>query len=54
MGEAEDKLKGYTVIKEGEAEILMHSSNAVFYNKAQVMDFLLFGLSSLLFFALFG
>ncbi|XP_039139733.1 probable tRNA (guanine(26)-N(2))-dimethyltransferase 1 [Dioscorea cayenensis subsp. rotundata] len=36
MGEAEDKLKGYTVIKEGEAEILMHSSNAVFYNKAQV------------------
>ncbi|KAJ0980151.1 hypothetical protein J5N97_008406 [Dioscorea zingiberensis] len=37
MGEAEeDKLKGYTVIKEGEAEILMHSTNAVFYNKAQV------------------
>lgn len=36
MGEGEDALKGYTVIKEGEAEILMHSSNAVFYNKAQV------------------
>ncbi|PKA57074.1 putative tRNA (guanine(26)-N(2))-dimethyltransferase 2 [Apostasia shenzhenica] len=29
-------LHGYTIIKEGEAEILMHSSNTVFYNKAQV------------------
>ncbi|KAJ6823668.1 putative tRNA (guanine(26)-N(2))-dimethyltransferase 2 isoform X1 [Iris pallida] len=31
-----DKLNGYTIIKEGEAEILMQSSNAVFFNKAQV------------------
>ncbi|XP_076941810.1 tRNA (guanine(26)-N(2))-dimethyltransferase 2-like [Bidens hawaiensis] len=29
-------LTGYTVIKEGEAEILMHKKNEVFYNKAQV------------------
>ncbi|XP_074379991.1 tRNA (guanine(26)-N(2))-dimethyltransferase 2-like [Apium graveolens] len=26
----------FTIIKEGEAEILMHTKNAVFYNKAQV------------------
>jgi len=37
MGDVGDKLKGYTIIKEGEAEILMHSSNAVFFNKAQVI-----------------
>ncbi|XP_072958047.1 tRNA (guanine(26)-N(2))-dimethyltransferase 1-like [Typha angustifolia] len=36
MGDLGDKLKGYTIIKEGEAEILMHSSNTVFFNKAQV------------------
>ncbi|KAK1268970.1 putative tRNA (guanine(26)-N(2))-dimethyltransferase 1 [Acorus gramineus] len=35
-GEGEDKVKDYVVIKEGEAEILMHSSNNVFFNKAQV------------------
>ncbi|KAG0481349.1 hypothetical protein HPP92_011876 [Vanilla planifolia] len=31
-----DELNDYTIIKEGEAEILMHSSNTVFFNKAQV------------------
>ncbi|KMZ60991.1 tRNA (guanine(26)-N(2))-dimethyltransferase [Zostera marina] len=36
MGDTGDALKGYTIIKEGEAEILMHSSNAVFFNKTQV------------------
>ncbi|KAI0497661.1 hypothetical protein KFK09_020894 [Dendrobium nobile] len=36
MGDNGDVLNGYTVIKEGEAEILMHSSNTVFFNKAQV------------------
>ncbi|KAJ6845640.1 putative tRNA (guanine(26)-N(2))-dimethyltransferase 2 isoform X1 [Iris pallida] len=36
MGDFDDKLKGYTIIKEGEAEILMHTSNTVFFNKAQV------------------
>nr|CAD1841825.1 unnamed protein product [Ananas comosus var. bracteatus] len=36
MGDVAEKLKGYTVIKEGEAEILMHASNSVFFNKAQV------------------
>lgn len=30
-------LKDYKIIKEGEAEILMHAKNEVFYNKAQVM-----------------
>ncbi|XP_047317155.1 probable tRNA (guanine(26)-N(2))-dimethyltransferase 2 [Impatiens glandulifera] len=29
-------LNDYTIIKEGEAEILMHTKNEVFYNKAQV------------------
>jgi tRNA (guanine26-N2/guanine27-N2)-dimethyltransferase len=29
-------LDDYTVIKEGEAEILMHKKNKVFFNKAQV------------------
>ncbi|KAI7742753.1 hypothetical protein M8C21_022031 [Ambrosia artemisiifolia] len=29
-------LNDYTIIKEGEAEILMHKKNEVFYNKAQV------------------
>ena len=29
-------LNDYTVIKEGEAEILMHKKNKVFFNKAQV------------------
>lgn len=36
MGDVGDELKGYTIIKEGEAEILMHTSNTVFFNKAQV------------------
>lgn len=56
MGDVGDKLKGYTVIREGEAEILMHSSNAVFYNKTQVTKgglFVLVGESSLLCFILF-
>ncbi|XP_078436582.1 tRNA (guanine(26)-N(2))-dimethyltransferase 2-like [Wolffia australiana] len=30
------KLDEYTIVKEGEAEILMHRSNSVFYNKTQV------------------
>ncbi|KAJ0712300.1 putative tRNA (guanine(26)-N(2))-dimethyltransferase [Helianthus annuus] len=29
-------LNDYTIIKEGEAEILMHKKNQVFYNKAQI------------------
>ena len=29
-------LSDYTIIKEGEAEILMHAKNEVFYNKTQV------------------
>ncbi|CAH2055301.1 unnamed protein product [Thlaspi arvense] len=32
----ESDLNDYTVIKEGEAEILMHKKNQVFFNKAQV------------------
>ncbi|XP_020597224.1 probable tRNA (guanine(26)-N(2))-dimethyltransferase 2 [Phalaenopsis equestris] len=36
MGDNGDELNGYTVIKEGDAEILMHTSNIVFFNKAQV------------------
>ncbi|KAF5758749.1 hypothetical protein HanXRQr2_Chr16g0732891 [Helianthus annuus] len=28
-------LNDYTIIKEGEAEILMHTKNEVFYNKTQ-------------------
>lgn len=35
--EFEEKLEGYTVIREGEAKILMNSNNSVFYNRAQVM-----------------
>lgn len=27
----------FTVVKEGEAEILMHAKNQVFYNKTQVL-----------------
>jgi len=30
-------LNDYKIIKEGEAEILMHAKNEVFYNKTQVM-----------------
>lgn len=30
-------LNDFTVIKEGEAEILMHAKNEVFYNKTQVL-----------------
>ncbi|KAK8942829.1 putative tRNA (guanine(26)-N(2))-dimethyltransferase 2 [Platanthera zijinensis] len=36
MSDNEDELNGYTIIKEGETEILMHSNNTVFFNKAQV------------------
>ncbi|KAK1273372.1 putative tRNA (guanine(26)-N(2))-dimethyltransferase 2 [Acorus gramineus] len=35
-GGEEDQMKDYVVRREGEAEILMHSSNNVFFNKAQV------------------
>ncbi|KAA8547883.1 hypothetical protein F0562_004312 [Nyssa sinensis] len=31
-------LNNYTIIKEGEAEILMHAKNQVFYNKTQVKN----------------
>ncbi|XP_044468795.1 probable tRNA (guanine(26)-N(2))-dimethyltransferase 2 isoform X2 [Mangifera indica] len=33
---AMEDLNDYTIIKEGEAEILMHAKNKVFYNKTQV------------------
>ncbi|XP_037420405.1 probable tRNA (guanine(26)-N(2))-dimethyltransferase 1 [Triticum dicoccoides] len=36
MGEVEDMLKDYEIKKEGEAEILMLASNAVFFNPVQV------------------
>jgi len=36
MAEVEDKLKDYEIKKEGEAEILLHKKNAVFYNPVQV------------------
>lgn len=32
-------LSDYKIIKEGEAEILMHAKNEVFYNKTQVIKF---------------
>lgn len=32
-------LNDYKIIKEGEAEILMHAKNEVFYNKTQVPKF---------------
>lgn len=35
-------LSEFTIIKEGEAEILMHPKNEVFYNKTQVPKFLLY------------
>ncbi|KAJ4973032.1 hypothetical protein NE237_006206 [Protea cynaroides] len=35
-GTASTDPNDYTIIKEGEAEILMHAKNEVFYNKAQV------------------
>lgn len=34
-------LNDYTIIREGEAEILMHTKNEVFYNKTQVTFFAL-------------
>ncbi|GJN08310.1 hypothetical protein PR202_ga26216 [Eleusine coracana subsp. coracana] len=36
MGEVEEKLKDYEIKREGEAEILMLKSNAVFFNPVQV------------------
>jgi len=44
MAEVEDKLKDYEIKKEGEAEILLHKKNAVFYNPVQVrsLPFFLF------------
>ncbi|ONM10620.1 probable tRNA (guanine(26)-N(2))-dimethyltransferase 1 [Zea mays] len=36
MAEVDDKLKDYEIRKEGEAEILLHKRNAVFYNPVQV------------------
>lgn len=40
-------LNDYTIIKEGDAEILMHAKNEVFYNKTQV--FLFYFAKSMLF-----
>ncbi|RWW75193.1 hypothetical protein BHE74_00016799 [Ensete ventricosum] len=37
MIDVTDELRKYKIIKEGEAEILMHSNNTVFFNKAQVL-----------------
>ena len=37
-GGAMEDLNDYTIIKEGEAEILMHAKNEVFYNKTQVKN----------------
>ncbi|XP_066353263.1 tRNA (guanine(26)-N(2))-dimethyltransferase 1-like isoform X2 [Miscanthus floridulus] len=37
MAEVEDKLKDYEIKKEGEAEILLHKKNAVFYNPVQAL-----------------
>jgi hypothetical protein len=39
MGEVEEKLEAYEVKREGEAEILMLKSNAVFFNPVQVPPF---------------
>jgi hypothetical protein len=36
MADAMEIPEGYTVVKEGEAQILMQTSNTVFFNKAQV------------------
>lgn len=36
MAEVQEKLKDYEIKKEGEAEILLHKKNAVFYNPVQV------------------
>ncbi|XP_038990028.1 probable tRNA (guanine(26)-N(2))-dimethyltransferase 2 isoform X2 [Phoenix dactylifera] len=36
MGDAGEKFEEYTIVQEGEAEILLHSGNRVFYNKTQV------------------
>ncbi|KAF3329183.1 putative tRNA (guanine(26)-N(2))-dimethyltransferase 2 [Carex littledalei] len=36
MADATEIPEGYTVVKEGEAQILMQTSNTVFFNKAQV------------------
>jgi tRNA (guanine26-N2/guanine27-N2)-dimethyltransferase len=36
MGEVEEMLKDYEIKSEGEAEILMLKSNAVFFNPVQV------------------
>ncbi|XP_072984300.1 tRNA (guanine(26)-N(2))-dimethyltransferase 1-like [Typha latifolia] len=35
-GDVGEMLRGHSIIKEGEVEILMNSTNSVFYNKAQV------------------
>ncbi|RRT85148.1 hypothetical protein B296_00002637 [Ensete ventricosum] len=37
MIDVTDELRKYKIINEGEAEILMHSNNTVFFNKAQVL-----------------
>lgn len=45
-------LSDYSIIKEGEAEILMHAKNEVFYNKTQVLFFIIVFLALLFFFYL--
>ncbi|CAD6207217.1 unnamed protein product [Miscanthus lutarioriparius] len=37
MAQVDDKLKDYEIRKEGEAEILLHKRNAVFYNPVQFL-----------------
>lgn len=41
------ELDDFKIIKEGEAEILMHAKNEVFFNKAQVPKSLIFHLPML-------
>jgi hypothetical protein len=45
MAEVDDKLKDYEIRKEGEAEILLHKRNAVFYNPVQVCSSSIFRVS---------
>lgn len=42
IGGSMEDVNDYTIIKEGEAEILMHAKNEVFYNKTQVQKSFLF------------
>lgn len=48
MAEVVDKLKDYDIKKEGEAEILLHKKNSVFFNPVQVWKFSIFRIISFL------